>query len=623
MARSNFSSLFIERSLAVLSHKNLPLGVSLFAVLLASPLIYTGWFADDLLQRCAYLDTPAANEFLPKEDRLGGPMRMYSFFDGNKERKQRYLDKGGFPWWIDLDILACFWRPFTALLSMADYRLWPQSSVLMHIHSLGWFAALLFIANAHYRRIMGPGWAAGLALLLFAVNDIQAVPISFLANRHILLGAVFGALTLLAHSRWRERKQVRWAFAACLFLLFSLLSSESGVAVFAYLFSYSLWIERGAIRARIATLVPYILLILAWRIVYVSLGYGISGIDLYVDPGREPVRFAYKVMERLPILLLGVLAFPPSDIYIILTPFAMPIYWLFAAAALSILSLVFFPLWKNCRLSCYWLCGTVLSAIPLCAAIPGGRSMLLASLGAMGLLAQTARNFEWKKKLSGYPFQKKNLTLGILTLALFLRWADGAAALTQNGKMFNYAQKGIDVFSNIGVHDPGLAKQDLIVVNPPMALIVAYLIPLRLLDDESIPAHIRVLSPSLESIEVRRIDEYALAVRPQYGFMSPPRWHKGNWTEWRTYIDFPNAIKRFEQLIMSSHRPMSVGEKIRLTGLTIEITELTEDNRPAEAAYRFDVPLEDASLRWLQWNNKRWRYEEFIPPSIGRSVWLN
>jgi len=622
MAPTDLSPKPIKKTKEWLSHKYLPLGVVLFALLLASPLIYAGWFADDLLQRCAYLDTPAANEIIPKADRLAGPMRMYSFFDGSEDRKQYYLDKGGYPWWINLDIRASFWRPFTAIMSMADYRLWPQSSILMHVHSLCWFAALLFVANAHYRKIMGAGWAAGLALILFAVNDIQAVPISFLANRHILLGGVFGVLTLLAHSRWREREQSSWAYAACIFLLFSLLSSESGIAVFAYLLSYSFWIERGAIRSRIASLVPYVLLIAAWRIVYVLLGYGIIGIDLYVDPGREPIRFAYAAAERLPVLLLGVLAFPPSDIYLVLTPFAMPIYWVLTFAALSILAIIFLPFWKD-NLSRYWLCGTVLSAVPLCAAIPGGRTMLLTSLGAMGLLAQTAWNLEIGKKISGLSLARIKWAQGFLAVVILLRLAGGAAALTQNAKLLNYAQKGINFFSNIGGNDPELTKQDVIVVNPPCALVLSYLIPRRLLADEPVPAHIRILSPSLESVELRRIGNNALSVRPKNGFTSNPLWHKGRWTVWTTYIDMPNAMRRFEQLLLSRRRPMSIGEKICLTGLTIEITGLTQDNLPAEAAYRFDVPLEDTSLRWLQWNKDRWRYEKFVPPANGQSVVLN
>ena len=184
----NMGSQFMKKAKQLLSHKYFPLGLVLISVLLALPSVRAGWFADDLMHRAAHVDSPEAREFLPPEDRLVGPMRMYSFFDGDEARFQRGLDRGWIPWWSRSDMLAAFWRPLTAYMSMLDYYLWPESSALMHIHSVCWFALLVLIAYIVYRRILGVGWAAGLAGLLFAVNDLQAVPINFLANRHIILG---------------------------------------------------------------------------------------------------------------------------------------------------------------------------------------------------------------------------------------------------------------------------------------------------------------------------------------------------------------------------------------------------------------------------------------------------
>jgi len=57
-----------------------------------------------------------------------------------------------------------------------------------------------------------------------------------------------------------------------------------------------------------------------------------------------------------------------------------------------------------------------------------------------------------------------------------------------------------------------------------------------------------------------------------------------------------------------------------LTGMTVEVTELIADGRPAEAAFRFDTPLEDRSLRWLEWIEGRFR--PWSPPPIGETVEL-
>jgi len=64
--------------------------------------------------------------------------------------------------------------------------------------------------------------------------------------------------------------------------------------------------------------------------------------------------------------------------------------------------------------------------------------------------------------------------------------------------------------------------------------------------------------------------------------------------------------------------PDAVGERVVLTGMTATVTAITADGRPAEAAFRFDVPLEDASLRWLWWQDGEFR--PFTPPAVGQTL---
>ena len=60
---------------------------------------------------------------------------------------------------------------------------------------------------------------------------------------------------------------------------------------------------------------------------------------------------------------------------------------------------------------------------------------------------------------------------------------------------------------------------------------------------------------------------------------------------------------------------MALGERVELTGMTVEITELSDDGRVMEASFRFAVRLEDSSLRWLIWKDDH--FEPFVPPAIG------
>jgi len=48
------------------------------------------------------------------------------------------------------------------------------------------------------------------------------------------------------------------------------------------------------------------------------------------------------------------------------------------------------------------------------------------------------------------------------------------------------------------------------------------------------------------------------------------------------------------------------------------VTALDGEGRPAEATFRFAVPLEDASLRWAVARGDGWA--PFRPPAVGESV---
>ena len=66
--------------------------------------------------------------------------------------------------------------------------------------------------------------------------------------------------------------------------------------------------------------------------------------------------------------------------------------------------------------------------------------------------------------------------------------------------------------------------------------------------------------------------------------------------------------------------PMTVGQRIGLIGVTVEITALTDDGRPAEAAFHFLTKLENPLFRWLQWQDDG--YAPFDLPAVGQTVTL-
>src|SRR5439155_6623597 len=110
----------------------------------------------------------------------------------------------------------------------------------------------------------------------------------------------------------------------------SLGAGESALAIVAYLAAHALWLDRGRVRERFLALAPYAVIVVAWRVLYGHLGYGVAGSGIYLDPGSQPVEFLTAAGTRLPFLLVGQLALPWSDIaslYEVLgiTPVMLPI----------------------------------------------------------------------------------------------------------------------------------------------------------------------------------------------------------------------------------------------------------------------------------------------------------
>jgi hypothetical protein len=73
-----------------------------------------------------------------------------------------------------------------------------------------------------------------------------------------------------------------------------------------------------------------------------------------------------------------------------------------------------------------------------------------------------------------------------------------------------------------------------------------------------------------------------------------------------------------DRLFRTERRALVLGEHVKLSGMTVEITALTADGRPAEAVFQFDEPLESHLLRWLCFRGNR--FEPFMPPSVGQEV---
>ena len=215
---------------------------------------------------------------------------------------------------------AEFLQALTVLTHRLDYALWPDSPALMHAHSLLWLGAAVALTAAFYRRMFGATWVAGVAALLFAVDDARGATVGFIANRNVLVAATFGVSALIAHDRWR-RDGSRPAALAGPAAAPGRLVLEGGGDRDLRLPGRLRDVRRPPGRWRgLLALWPYAAGVVAWAALRASWGYGVRDMGLYIDPLTDTGRYLAAAAGRLPILLLGQWGPIPADLAVVLRP---------------------------------------------------------------------------------------------------------------------------------------------------------------------------------------------------------------------------------------------------------------------------------------------------------------
>src|SRR3984957_2260511 len=269
-------------------------------LVLLLPTVWSGLAFDDLFQR------------LRVEGKLGslvGRFDVFDFVSRSPAQRARFEELGVYPWWIGPHTQVSYWRPLAALTHVVDYSLWPRAAWLMHLENLAWYAALVLTCAALYRRFIAVPWVAGFATAYYAFDHAHAYPAAWVANRNALMSTLFGVLSLLAHDRWRTGRRLWPGVLAWGAFALALLSAEAGLAIAGYTMAYAVCIETGeaqgatrGVRSRVLSLVPYGLIVVAWRLAYRALGHGAMGSGANIDPLLDGGAFLMHSLQSGPLL---------------------------------------------------------------------------------------------------------------------------------------------------------------------------------------------------------------------------------------------------------------------------------------------------------------------------------
>jgi hypothetical protein len=321
---------------------------------------------------------------------------------------------------------------------------------------------------------------------------------------------------------------------------------------------------------------------------------------VYVDPLGEPLAFFAELGVRLPILLLGQLAAPWSEMFNA-APLVFPglEYVLFGLALAVIIGTAFLlvPLWKKANVR-FFVVGALIAGIAPCATFPSDRLLTWIAIGASAVLAELlAAVLASLHDPASSPWRPR-LALTVAASILTFHAVLGPVFLPIRAMGIEKVRQALERAERSVPNAAGIERETFVYVNPPGDPLVSYIPIMRADSGGHLPRAQRWLASGTSEIAIERLDDRSLRVRPQLGFMQSAS----------------------EQVLRSPRRPLRVGDVVEIRGFSAQITALMPDGRPAEAVVRFETRLEDRSLRWFCWSGAG--YEPFRLPPVGKQVVL-
>ncbi|HWQ92618.1 MAG TPA: hypothetical protein VN673_13170 [Clostridia bacterium] len=637
-ARSKIGAKLAAWARHLCGHRWFPLGLALGAVVLMLPAVPSGLMGDDLIQRLTQFkpaELPARifdTGFVPSDSGSLGTVlgNLFGYLRGN-EAATRARDYGFVPWWAPAGIQAALWRPLTAFTHWIDYRLFPNTPALMHLHSIAWYAAAVFLAATLYRKIgTSPGtggskgetaepadglpsqsavWAAGLAAGLFLLDKNTYFPVMYVANRGFIISLVCGLLCLQAHHRWRTTKSPArmWLSAGC--LLLALLANEGGASTLAFLLAYALVLEPGGWRPRLGSLLPAAAVVLGWRAIYVGSGFGVRNLLLYIDPGYSPLLFVHNLASRANELMGGQLTGVPPELGLALNPqWQMLLAGFFAAFSL-VCAVVFWPRLRRDRVARFWAAVMLLALVPAATVGPLSKNLGFVAVGAFGVVGSFLAQFSVPQERAALPGPVWALSWFVavwLVVAHVPGALAGRAGLAWVSPLLPQVTASACEFER----SPEIGERDVVIVNDPT--MASMLVPFeRAYRGRPVPRSVRTLVPGTVRLQVSRRDASTLLVSARQADLFD--------TPVQRPLHVGHVCKAANDLLLGG-RTWKVGERVACKGFVAEVLELSPRGLPRSMAFHFDRALESEKFVWLFFDWRHLTHSPFVPPQPGQTV---
>lgn len=567
------------RIASALAHRRLPWGAAALAALLLAPALSLGLFLDDLTHR--WMMHGKARHVLQSDPRWA----LFKFVTSPEEVRVG-VQEGYWPWWTTPDFRLAFMRPLSSLTHALDYRWLGVPPWVMHAENIAIYVCVVLVVGALARRLVG-GVGAGVATLVFALDDAHAMPVGWIANRNALFATLFGLVAVLSYARehregWRAGRVVGpFAFAL------GLASGEVATGALAYLAAYALVLDDRPRTQRARALAPYGALTLVWAALYKALGYGAAAGAFYIDPVGQPMAFARAVFVRLPVLIGAQLGPLPADV-LANAPERVTLMLAFLGAVLVVVLLAaFWPLTRD-PVARFGALGVVLALVPTCAVFPSDRSLLMSGLGASVLVA---RIVTWTRE-ERRRLDRRILAWGLVGVHLVM-----APLLVPVRLYALHAFAAAPIRRAASTFPVGAEGKTLVVLGAPDPLVLSFMQVLGAEAGREPPARLRLLAIAVRGEHTcRRLDDRRLEVTLSEGFVQDP----------------------IGAMFRGPDAPMRVGDEVHVDGLDVKVLDVLDDGRARTVVFTFAEPLESPSYAWMTWKGKG--FSTVTPPPPGASI---
>jgi hypothetical protein len=527
------------------------------------------------------------------------PFDLFRFAGGGAQETSALTAFGYYPWWTHADFRLSMLRPLASLSHAFDYAVLRTDARAHHVHSLLWWMLCVAAVSALLFELLPP-LAAGAATLLFALDESHSVPLLWIANRSLLMATAFGTAALLMHVRHRASRTRASRLASIALFALALACGEYALPLLGYLCCLELVDPVSGVSRRRA-LAPFLALGLCFALAVALLGYGAAHSALYTSPIEDPVAYARKLIQGVPVLLGDLLLAVPADQFTFgaadatgpESPALLSKARLEQIGVGVIGGVLAAGLWRGARRGLApehartldWLVAAIpVALLPVLGSFITTRLVLPANIGCAALFgcALMVAGRALRDGVGAGPRSAGRALVAVLVIGgvLFLH-VHRAAIQTYDATGFYaaVARARSRVPLDAAIDDLQIARQRVILVAAADANDAPYLPFVRFAHGHPLPAAFWLLSGSSGAHELHRIDPTTLEV-----FVLDGPWPRGG---------VVGSLTRGDE------DPIVVGQRFELPGLRIEVKS-TDGHQPRRVRFTFDRPLEDHSLLWLE-----------------------